>query len=599
MKILILCALTLAVASASEKCAWGESHWCSSLQNAKECGAFSHCLSTIWKNEKLAADGTQICTYCQSLLTDIKSELSGKKTQDQITAFMKAACSIVPDPVMSKACAAIVDDYMPEVMQMIQAEIDPQTICALLGLCKGLEDTVQHKPILHRVPIIKVPQIQAEPICTDCKKFMGDIKNMVTGKETEQQIEQLLEQNLCARLGALQDECKTLVEAYVPEIMNLLSSQFNPAQLCQILGFCAQDGTTPKAMLAKLRLAKSSLFKAAPMTPNDAGCDICKTVIGELVSMEKDKMTQKQVEDFIKENLCSHLGALRGACEESVDEYGPALFQLLIDETDPTVICQSIGLCTAVNAFNAILPVRIEPQQPPKPAPYKDSAGCIMCEFVVNKLDTMLQDNATEAEIQAALDKVCSFLPQTISQECQNFIDTYAKAVLVILSQEGSPQMVCTTLGLCKSDKYLKFIPLNEINAADPQFCGVCEMIMQYVDTLLTQNATIHEIEALVEKICNFLPKDYRTQCDDIVEQYGPAIIQLLSQFADPKEVCTELGLCGNKKIQVPLTKLIPGQRLLGAKECTFGPSYWCASQENAEKCQAVAHCKKHVWNNN
>lgn len=25
---------------------------------------------------------------------------------------------------------------------------------------------------------------------------------------------------------------------------------------------------------------------------------------------------------------------------------------------------------------------------------------------------------------------------------------------------------------------------------------------------------------------------------------------------------------------------------LLGKKECTFGPSYWCASKENAKKCQ-------------
>jgi len=24
---------------------------------------------------------------------------------------------------------------------------------------------------------------------------------------------------------------------------------------------------------------------------------------------------------------------------------------------------------------------------------------------------------------------------------------------------------------------------------------------------------------------------------------------------------------------------------LLGAKECTYGPSYWCASRENAAKC--------------
>jgi len=44
-----------AVGSAQDldKCAWGESHWCSDLHAAKTCGAFKHCMSTVWKNQKL------------------------------------------------------------------------------------------------------------------------------------------------------------------------------------------------------------------------------------------------------------------------------------------------------------------------------------------------------------------------------------------------------------------------------------------------------------------------------------------------------------------------------------------------------------------
>lgn len=29
-------------------------------------------------------------------------------------------------------------------------------------------------------------------------------------------------------------------------------------------------------------------------------------------------------------------------------------------------------------------------------------------------------------------------------------------------------------------------------------------------------------------------------------------------------------------------------QHLLGEKECTYGPTYWCASLENARKCQVI-----------
>jgi len=47
--------LVFAVGSAVavDKCAWGESYWCSDLHAAKECGAFKHCMSTVWMNQKL------------------------------------------------------------------------------------------------------------------------------------------------------------------------------------------------------------------------------------------------------------------------------------------------------------------------------------------------------------------------------------------------------------------------------------------------------------------------------------------------------------------------------------------------------------------
>lgn len=35
---------------------------------------------------------------------------------------------------------------------------------------------------------------------------------------------------------------------------------------------------------------------------------------------------------------------------------------------------------------------------------------------------------------------------------------------------------------------------------------------------------------------------------------------------------------------------------LLGAKECTWGPSYWCQNITNAAKCKSTQHCIKKVW---
>ena len=41
----------------------------------------------------------------------------------------------------------------------------------------------------------------------------------------------------------------------------------------------------------------------------------------------------------------------------------------------------------------------------------------MICEFVMKELDSMLDSNTTEAEIKAALNKVCSYLPKTIEDD--------------------------------------------------------------------------------------------------------------------------------------------------------------------------------------
>lgn len=55
------------------------------------------------------------------------------------------------------------------------------------------------------------------------------------------------------------------------------------------------------------------------------------------------------------------------------------------------------------------------------------------------------------------------------------------------------------------------------------------------------------EIIHAVEQVCSILPPSLSSQCKDLIETYGQAIIDLLVQEADPKTVCTVLGLCNGQ----------------------------------------------------
>merc|ERR1719204_1926898 len=181
--------------------------------------------------------------------------------------------------------------------------------------------------------------------------------------------------------------------------------------------------------------------------------------------------------------------------------------------------------------------------------------------------------------------------------------------VIHLLLQEVAPQAVCTELGLCagaKAEKHELVVPKV---AAGGEFCVICETVMGYLKAAINDPNNEKTIEQALDEVCSIVPAADKGLCDMLVKQYTPAIINLLAQYDDPVKICSGLGLCNSKakpasaaaplKFQ-PMMHLAPAvpvrsQRpLLGAKKCTFGPSYWCKNEANARECNALDHCIKH-----
>ena len=54
------------------------------------------------------------------------------------------------------------------------------------------------------------------------------------------------------------------------------------------------------------------------------------------------------------------------------------------------------------------------------------------------------------------------------------------------------------------------------------------------------QAALIHAVET----VCDVVSGDLRLQCKSEVENYGPAVLDLLTQMDDPTQVCKAVRLC-------------------------------------------------------
>lgn len=80
-----------------------------------------------------------------------------------------------------------------------------------------------------------------------------------------------------------------------------------------------------------------------------------------------------------------------------------------------------------------------------------ESTVCVLCEFVLSKIDNMLKDKATETEIKDAVNKVCKVMPKTIKDECLQFVKQYGDLVITLLTEELDPEQVCSAIKLCQN----------------------------------------------------------------------------------------------------------------------------------------------------
>ncbi|XP_041116849.1 prosaposin-like isoform X1 [Polyodon spathula] len=527
--ILLLPLLLISTAVASpllgkEQCAKGPPYWCQNVKIASQCGAVTHCQQNIWN--KPTAKSVP-CDFCKEVLGVVGNLLKDNATETEILGYLEKACQLIPDQGMSDECKDMVENYFPIVMAIIKGELaDPNVTCCALGLCKSLQQ----------------------------------------------------------QLGAAAATAQQILSNEIPKVD--LSKVVSP--------FIAN---------IPLLLHPQGKTEEAPPAEDGDVCKDCVTLVSDAQAEAKANSSfVNRIVEQIKEQ-CDLLGSgMADLCKEYVSQYAPLVIQQLMSmDQKPEDICARAGFCAssvksvpmqtlvAAKLFPATKVIQATKVSAPAKnlVKVRDSPQCAVCEYVMKEIESMVEQEKTEESIIHAVKVVCSILPDTLSAQCRDLIESYGQAIIELLIQEADPKTICTVLGLCKDASRLYIPAMDQARFKAGDFCQVCQMAVRYIDGILQQNATEAEIEAAVQKVCSFLPAAMQEECDQLVEQYEPMLVQLLLQILDPDFVCTKLSACPSAS----------QPNLLGSEQCSWGPSFWCKNMDTASRCNAVEHCRRHVWN--
>jgi saposin len=345
---------------------------------------------------------------------------------------------------------------------------------------------------------------------------------------------------VCAVMpSAVKNQCDHLVEVYGPAIVEILSRDIDPKDVCTLMQLCDSQETV---------LLLSQMPEDNPivqMKEQDDYCALCQYAMTTLYQILENKDTEDEIKNAL-ETVCRILpSSLEDKCDEYMEAYAEKIIELVLQEFTPDQICAELGLCSSPSeTVEHHLTLTVEDNK------------CIVCEYIMSYLDGALANKTTEAEIREALDQVCEYLPGSFKDQCENFVNQYTDIIIDFLTHQITPEQVCKQIGLCaepetNAEQFEMIEHAREIIEQDvslPEasrpYCTLCEYAIGEMDKLITDKKNMYQIKAALDRICYELSTPIQKQCLKMIDEYTDEIIQMFVNEYTPQEVCYELGLC-------------------------------------------------------
>ncbi|KAM7362529.1 prosaposin [Cochliomyia hominivorax] len=584
-----------------EKCTWGPTYWCSNITNAKGCNAVRHCIQTVWENHQVPVDNDSICQICKDMVTQARDQLRSNETMEEMKEVFEGSCNLIPIKVVKKECCKLADNFIPELVEALSSQMNPDQVCSVAGLCNNaeidrllskyysaaLEGTLKEEddvsdeiivPTQTKEVAVEAPK---KPIlsCGNCYSMATLMTNKFQSTNRDDVLEQIL--HMCGEMSSFSDACANIALTYFNDIYDHIKANLQPAAICHVSGVCA----------AKYHQHPEDPKEDEPIDLMAAGsdnipCDLCQQLVRHLRDVLIANTTESEFKQ-VMEGLCNQTKGFRTECLSIVDQYYDLIYQSLVNNLDANGACFLIGVCP--KGSQSLFQGEIRPMLPVLPPaeikvtirkklgvnepkftqedlkamtlPIDHLMGaanpsllveggqlCTMCEYLLHFIQETLATPSTEDEIKQAVNNICNKFPNSVKSQCHNFIDMYGDAVIALLIQGLDPREVCPKLQMCppnheNHDDMEVFDP-EPSDEQDKPTCPLCLFAVEQAQEKIKGDKSKKNIINVLNHLCSHLPQKLQNECVDFVKTYSSELIDMLITDFKPQEICVALNLC-------------------------------------------------------
>lgn len=353
----------------------------------------------------------------------------------------------------------------------------------------------------------------------------------------------------------------------------------NPQMVCSVAGLC--NNIAIDKMLEDQKLIKPA-YVGRTLTCNN--CNVFSNAI-----LDRFNNTHK---DVVLENVlqfCGEMSSFSDACNSIILTYFNDLYEQMQRKLSSDALCHISGVCSSKYHSHMLQEEAIAELD--NNTVVNDDLPCDLCQQLVKHLRDVLIANTTEDEFKQVLQGLCG-QTKSFKTECLSLVDEYYKVIYETLVNNLDSNGACFLIGICpkgESHSHPQLPPakieivitkledkvhlsnkeimpiqthLNGLMETEMslhlvkngELCSLCEYFMHFVQETLTLPANEEKIKNHLKTICSkSMPKSLEGECDDFVEMYSDAVVALLVQEIDPRQICPMMRMCPqNSRIATP-----------------------------------------------
>lgn len=287
---------------------------------------------------------------------------------------------------------------------------------------------------------------------------------------------------------------------------------------------------------------------------NGIGCDMCQQVVQYIEKLLLDKTVETEIATLVEQLCTSFPSPYDSLCKSIIESYLPTVLEWIEEGIDSLDICVQIGLCGTTK------PIRRTNIKKMDPIYANNDEVCDMCNELIQRAKSLLENQTVEEEISAAALNYCNELSWPTSTVCKNMVNTYLPSFLEWLDEDIDTLDVCVRIGVCLSRKNSKLQQqhhhhhhnhhhhhpnrLNRFNNKGGEVCTTCKTLIDRAKVYLLNSTAEEEIEENLKGYCSTLSWPMNDLCKSLVTQYIPTLITYIEEGIDTETICATLGYC-------------------------------------------------------